>query len=140
MKCLFWNIRGIANSPLRLALKNLILTHKPNFIFIAEPWMFFEHLPRNWFHRLHFKLFALNQRHDRIPNLWCLCSNHLNPKIISVDNQQISFTFIENNETLAILAIYASTNQPLGDNFGRNFKTYKTNLIYLGVLLGILTL
>ena len=47
MKCLFWNIRGITNSPSKLALKNLIIANKPDFIFVAEPWMPFDQFPRN---------------------------------------------------------------------------------------------
>ena len=37
MKCIYWNLRGIANSPTKMALKNLIIANKPDLIFIAEP-------------------------------------------------------------------------------------------------------
>jgi hypothetical protein len=110
MICLYWNIRGLANSPSRLALQNLILQHKPHIILISEPWLLFEKFPRFWFHRLHFKLFALNDRNSLDPNLWCLCLNHLNPDIISITDQQVSFSLHDNNVTFCISAIYASTN------------------------------
>jgi hypothetical protein len=110
MKCIYWNIRGLANSPSRLALQNLILQHKPHIIIISEPWLLFEHFPRHWFTRLHFKLFALNHRNHLDPNLWCLCLNHLNPVILSITDQQISFSIQENNLTYCISAIYASNN------------------------------
>lgn len=110
MKCLYWNARGLANSPSRLTLKNLVLSHQPHFIFISEPWLSFEHFPRNWFHRLNFKLFSLNDRGPLEPNLWCLCHNNFNPSIISITDQQLFFSFSHNNTTFCISAIYASTN------------------------------
>jgi hypothetical protein len=45
MKVLYWNIRGIANSSSKLALKRLINLHCPDFVFIAEPWMKFDSFP-----------------------------------------------------------------------------------------------
>lgn len=50
MKCLFWNVRGLANSP--LALKRLITVNKPNFVLIVEPWMHYKSFPTRWLARL----------------------------------------------------------------------------------------
>lgn len=36
---IFWNTRGLANSPTKLVLKKLILKHKPSFMFLVEPWI-----------------------------------------------------------------------------------------------------
>jgi hypothetical protein len=110
MKCLFWNIRGIANSPSRIALKRLIVKYKPDIILIAEPWISINSFPHFWLNNLNLKLFALNQRNHLLPNLWCICTKHLNPDIIDIDNQQVSFTISENNMTYGFNAIYASTN------------------------------
>jgi len=110
MKSLYWNIRGIANSPSRLALKRLILLHKPDFIFLAEPWMNFNHFPASWLHRLGFKLFSFNNRDHLLPNLWCICSLHLDPILIDYDSQQVTFTINLNNNTLFFSSIYASTS------------------------------
>jgi len=74
MNFLYWNIRGISNTPSRLALRRLISKNKPDFIFLAEPWMKYEDFPANWFSRLGFKLFSMNHREKNIPNLWCFCS------------------------------------------------------------------
>lgn len=41
MKGNFWNVRGLANSPTRLALKKFINNNNPDFILIAEPWIDF---------------------------------------------------------------------------------------------------
>jgi ABC-type nitrate/sulfonate/bicarbonate transport system ATPase subunit len=69
MKCMYWNLRGLANSPTRLALKRLILLHKPDIILISEPWINMDDLPRRWLHSLHLKAFAVNTRINLLPNL-----------------------------------------------------------------------
>lgn len=110
MKCVFWNIRGIANSPTRLALKRLIVKHNPDIIIIAEPWINFSSFPYYWLNRLDLKLFAINNRNNVTPNLWCICTKDLNPSIIDIDNQQVSFTISVDNLTFGFNAVYASTN------------------------------
>jgi hypothetical protein len=42
MKCLFWNIRGIANTSSKLALRRFLNVEKPDFVLLAEPWVFFQ--------------------------------------------------------------------------------------------------
>jgi hypothetical protein len=69
MKCLYWNSRGLANSPTRLALKNLINQHNPDLVLLSEPWMNFDDLPRRWLANLNLKLFAFNSRDNLLPNL-----------------------------------------------------------------------
>lgn len=128
MNCLYWNIRGLANHASRLALKNLILANKPNFIFISEPWIHYDSFPTNWFYHLNYKPFAFNNRQDNNPNLWCFCLNHLNPTIISADNQQVFFTFVHNHQSFCISAIYASTNHLTRRHLWLNLQTIQTNL------------
>ena len=101
MKCVYWNTRGLANSPTRLALKKLIKQHKPDIILLSEPWMDFDDLPRRWLVSLNLKLFALNSRNNLLPNLWCLCKISLNPTLLASDDQHVSFTISENDKTLA---------------------------------------
>jgi hypothetical protein len=110
MKCIFWNVRGLANSPTKLALKRLIVTYKPDFCIIAEPWMYFDKFPKTWLSRLNLKLFAVNNRNNLLPNLWCFCSSHLSPTIVDLDDQQISFTFLFEGKTFGISTVYASTS------------------------------
>jgi len=109
MKTLFWNIRGVANSPSKLALKRLIIVNKPDFVFIAEPWMTYDRFPSRWLNRLGLKLFSVNNRDNLNPNLWCICSIHLNPTILSISDQYVAFSITENNKTFCMAAIYAST-------------------------------
>jgi len=112
MKFLYWNIRRIANSPSKLALKNLILSHHPDFIFIAKPWMAFDRFPYTWLNRLGLKIFSLNTKLNLLPNLWCICASNLDPTVIDSDDQQVSFTLMINNTTTYFYAIYASTSNP----------------------------
>lgn len=124
MLALYWNIRGIANTPSRLALKRLINLHKPDLIFIAEPWMHYCHFPPNWLHKLRFKFFSFNFRDNMAPNLWCICSLHLNPVIIDTDAQQVTFSINFNNTNLYLSAIYASIS-----NLKRKELWHKLNLL-----------
>jgi hypothetical protein len=110
MKCIYWNTRGFANSPTRLALKKLINQHNPDIVLLSEPWINFEDLPRRWLVNLNLKLFAMNTRNNNLPNLWCICKLSLTPTILASEDQHVTFTVSENNKTFAISAIYASTN------------------------------
>jgi ABC-type taurine transport system ATPase subunit len=76
----------MANSPTSLALKRLILQHKPDFIFVSEPWMSIDALPRRWLSNLQLKAFACNDRNNLLPNLWCICSLSLNSLILASDD------------------------------------------------------
>jgi len=99
---IYWNIRGIANSPTRITLKK--------FILISEPWIDFQSFPQNWFSRLGFKLLAMNYRNNLLPNIWCLCKVNISPSILAISSQHVSFTLSENSKTFAFSAIYALTN------------------------------
>jgi len=109
MKCLYWNLRGIANSPTSLALKKLLVSNKPDFFFISEPWLDISKFSTFWLHKLGYKLFCVNNRGNLTPNLWCFCSINLNPIVIHIDEQLVSFQTLYNGQIFAIAAIYAST-------------------------------
>jgi hypothetical protein len=109
MKCLYWNVRGLANSPTRLALKRLVINNSPDIIIIAEPWMKFQSFLAFWLDRLNLKLFAMNNRGHLDPNLWCICRKDLNPNILSFDDQHVSFSVMDNNTDMCIAAVYGST-------------------------------
>jgi len=124
MRILYWIIRGIANSPSRLALRRLILLHKPDIVCIAEPWMNFAHFPSSWLHRLGFKIFSINERGNLLPNLWRICTLDLYPTIISKDDQQVTFTLPVHNSTFCFSAIYASA-----DHLHRKALWHKLSLL-----------
>lgn len=68
------------------------------------------HFPLSWLFRLGFKLFAQNNRPTHLPNLWCFCSLHLNPVILEITSQSVSFTITDNNISFGFSAVYASNN------------------------------
>jgi len=110
MKCLYWNARGMANAPTRLAIKRFLSVNKPEFCFISEPWISYDDFPRGWFQRLGYKLFASNYRNDLLPNLWCFCLTNLHPDVLDLDDQMVAFSFTCTNIKVGISAVYASTN------------------------------
>jgi len=100
---------------------------KPDFCFISEPWMEFDSLPRSWFTRLDYKLFALNNIDTLQPNLWCLCTFNLNPKILNITDQLVSFTFDYNNIVYGFTDVYASTCYLKRRELWQSLQTFQLN-------------
>ncbi|KAK2352799.1 hypothetical protein QL285_090510 [Trifolium repens] len=71
--------------------------------------MLIEDLPRRWLSNLQLKAFAVNTRINLLPNLWCICSELLNPLVLKSDDQHVTFSITENDKTFALSAIYAAT-------------------------------
>ena len=109
MKCLFWNLRGLANSPTKMALKKLLVVHKPDIFFVAEPWIDISKFSTFWLHKLGYKLFSVNNRGNLHPNLWCFCTRDINPVIVLADDQHVSFQLCVNGKPFGLATIYAST-------------------------------
>jgi hypothetical protein len=109
MNSIYWNLRGFANTHTRLAFKKLCKFHKPDFFFIAEPWMNLDALPPRFFLNLNYKIFSFNNRDDNLPNLWGLCSVHLNHTVIISSDQHISYIWNEGNDSYGATKVYAST-------------------------------
>lgn len=109
MKCFYWNLRGLANSPTKLALKKLLVKHKPDICFLAEPWMHISNFSQRWLNNLGLKVFVVNDRNTLIPNLWCLCKNNLYPTLLNTNDQSISITFDVAGKIFGVTAVYAST-------------------------------
>lgn len=110
MKLLFWNARGLANLDSRLVLKNMVSSHVPEFLFIAEPWISLDQIPSDFWSKLNMKNFAVNTRPDRVSNLWCFCSEDLDPTVILTSSQQITFSVVWDDQTIYITSVYAATN------------------------------
>lgn len=108
MKFIFSNVKGLANSLTRLALKKLLKVNKPDFCIIVGIGM---SLPRSLiivFITLKWIFFSTNKRHGMIPNIWCLCSNHLNHTLIRSNDKLVTFSFFDNQKLLTLSGIYAS--------------------------------
>lgn len=79
-------------------------------MFLSEPWMSLHNFPVNWFTRLNYNVFDFNDRGNLSPNLWCICKIDIDPHVISIYDQQLTFTIKEDSHTFAISAVYASTD------------------------------
>lgn len=77
---------------------------------------------------MNFKPFAFNNRQNNTPNLWCFCAKNLNPTIITLDSQHVTFTFVHNNQPFCISAIYASTNYITRRNLWLSLEHIHNNL------------
>jgi len=108
MKCLFWNLKRLTNSPTKLALKKLLVLHKPDLCFVAEPWIHIDNFSKLWLDRLGMKLFCVNDRGNLLSNLWCFCSKALTPVLINVDDQQITLQISLNTKCFTLFGVYAS--------------------------------
>lgn len=113
MKILFWNCRGFGNPRTKSVFKNLCLLNKPDFAFLAEPWIDISAVSVSHWRQLNLKVFCLNDRNEHIPNLWGLCSIHLNPTFLSVSSQHWSFSICSDTQMVFISVVYASTNYQL---------------------------
>lgn len=90
-----------------LALMNLLKDHKLNVCFIVEPWMNHDKFSASFWDRLDLKLFSVNNRVNLLLNIWCICKRDLDPIIISITDQLVSFSVYMDNLTLRVIAIYA---------------------------------
>ncbi|CAL5194862.1 unnamed protein product [Lathyrus oleraceus] len=109
MKCLYWNIMGISNSPSKLALKDFLSQCNPDFYLIVEPWMNHSSFPIPLWNRLNLKFFVVNNINFSLPNLWCICNCNLDPQIQSSSDQHVTFTVLIDNILISIVVVYAST-------------------------------
>ena len=109
MKCFYWNLRGLANSPTKLATKKLLAKYKPDIYFLAEPWMHISNLSQRWLNNLGLKVFAVNDRHNLLPNLWCLCKSNISPTLLDINDQSISIKIDVAGKDFGVTAVYAST-------------------------------
>lgn len=109
MKCLFWNIRGIGNLETQIHLFHLIKTNKPDFLFLAEPFVSFNIIPGWYWKRLNLHNHVVNLNNST-PTLWCLWNKQHTITILINCDQCVAFTYNEESSLVYIAAIYASTN------------------------------
>lgn len=102
--------RGIGNLPTRLVLKKLCTLHRPDFLFIAEPWIHLDQLPSNFSCQMNLKSLTDNNRGQLLPNLWGLCNVNISPTVISCSDQQISLSVIWEGRNSFLATVYALTS------------------------------
>lgn len=105
MNYIYWNIRGIGNQESQLHLFQLTSTHKPDFIFIAEPLVCYHTIPAWYSQRLHLQNHVVNDKNT----LWCLWNNQHSVNILASTDQCIAFSYMADGSLIFTTAIYAST-------------------------------
>lgn len=121
---LYWNSKGLANNPTKLALRRLITKNKLDFLFISEPLMIYENFPQNWFSNLGLKLIFINERPKNIANLWCFRKCSFDHVILSIGEQNITFASTFDDKYFELISVYASTSY-----LGRRFLCLKLSFI-----------
>lgn len=94
LKIIFWNVKGLGNPETRLVLKNLCKMHRPDFLFLSEPWIAYSQVPSGFFRSLNLKLFVENDRGSIPSNFWCFCSDAFTPKVITSARQNVAFSIM----------------------------------------------
>lgn len=110
MKVLYWNIRGMGNQNSRLMLKGFCDTHRPDFLFLSEPYIDIEQIPSSFWTGIKLKPFVLNDRESAFPNLWGLCADNLDPVLVLSSKQQVTFSLLWEQQTIFLTVVYASTS------------------------------
>ncbi|KAF5176879.1 hypothetical protein FRX31_033535 [Thalictrum thalictroides] len=92
MKCISWNIRGIAKEDAQNRMRKLVRNYNPDYLGILEPMIFPKDIPYGCLQSLGLSQTILhNDRGDKKPNIWILYKNNcLVPQILSMSNQHIT--------------------------------------------------
>eukprot|EP00268_Persea_americana_P034025 TRINITY_DN33662_c0_g2_i1.p1 TRINITY_DN33662_c0_g2~~TRINITY_DN33662_c0_g2_i1.p1 ORF type:complete len:402 (-),score=60.83 TRINITY_DN33662_c0_g2_i1:2739-3944(-) len=110
IKILFWNCRGIANTPTQMMLHHLITSHKPDLIFLTEPKTILSSSITINFHSLGFTSSFSNQTNS----LWCLFNPNQNFSfsLLAHSNQHITIEFADfHSSSLGLVTgVYRSTD------------------------------
>lgn len=110
MKTIFWNIRGIANRPTQQALCSMIKKHSPDFLCLAEPMTTISSIKHSFWRSIGLNLIGVNDRGQRLPNIWVFCSPNISSAaIISSSNQHIFVQFDIGGASYGVAFVYAAT-------------------------------
>ena len=103
---LYWNIRGLGTSQLRL--KKLIKKFRPNIIALAEPFLMEEKIPR-LLGRLRCECFITNEAQGG--KIWLLWNSTVSVHWLAASNQFVSVKVEENGQMFVLTVVYAKCNQ-----------------------------
>ncbi|KAF9606065.1 hypothetical protein IFM89_023088 [Coptis chinensis] len=92
MRCIFWNIRGIANDKTQNRLSKLINKWDPDIVGIAEPMINPGDISRAYLQSLGMSAsFYSNDRQNSVPNIWLLWKSTVStPTLLQQSSQQIT--------------------------------------------------
>lgn len=90
-------------------LKKLFLKNKSDIVLLDEPWIDIDQVHKSFWNSIGLKPFAFNIRGSRIPSLWCLCMQSLDPVVIFASSPCCAFYVPVNNQNFYMAAVHAST-------------------------------
>lgn len=120
---------GVVNTSSKLALRRFPLLFKPDLAILVEPWMDFEKFLAKWIQRLGLKMFAMNNKGNLLPNIWCICKMYMNHVIIANDNQHVAFIIFLIDITFEIAALYVSICQLVRRNLWNTLIRFSQAII-----------
>lgn len=123
VKVLFWNCRGIANSPTKRYLHRLVALHTPDLIFIAEPrsptffFRFLDELGYNTFLQSPSSPFSV---HNHSP-LWCVAKPTPSNTVIHLNSSPHHLTLFISNQISGRSYLIIGVHAPCDTSFRRSF-------------------
>ena len=109
MKILFWNARGLGNSPTRRVLRRMVSRYQPLLLGLSEPFVQLSSIKSSFWKSLRLSPVAVNDRGARKPNIWLLCHQSLQPHLLLATEQQLTISCIFDSVTCIITWVYAKT-------------------------------
>ena len=109
MKILFWNARGLGNSPTRRVLRRMVSRYQPLLLGLSEPFVQLSSIKSSFWKSLRLSPVAVNDRGARKPNIWLLCHQSLQPHLLLATKQQLTISCIFDSVTCIITWVYAKT-------------------------------
>ena len=107
MNVLFWNCRGVGNTPTQCSLFQIYKSHTPDFICLAEPKVAFDSIQSSYWRPLILSLVAFNSLD--FPSLWLLIDDELgagNVNVFSSSTQHVTIECWVNLQSQFITCIY----------------------------------
>lgn len=103
IKILYWNCRGIGNSPTQSMLHHLLHVNSPDLLFLSEPMNPFLSFISNGVHSFGFDSFLSNINNS----LWCLykSSSNYNPSLIDQSDHHITIKSFDSSSSSSSLTI-----------------------------------
>lgn len=111
MNVLFWNIRGIGNSPSQNMLRKHCITSHPQWLAIAEPKVPFDSIHSSYWNSLGYRLAGFHTSSGFLPNIWVLEHSSLDTStMIFSSSQMIVIQVVFLHHTFLIAFIHADND------------------------------
>lgn len=90
--------------------------------------------PDRFWSSLNLRVFAINDRNELPPNIWCICSVSINPTVIISSIQHVTMSVVWENQLIYVTAIYAATIYLARRSLCRNYSRFNNLLMVHGAI------